>query len=116
MPAPAGGNGHRQADRRNRCARAAGTWSARPLERARKLQGLGRVAASDMKILVVGAGVIGTVYGAQLGAAGHTVSVLAHGARTDEVARDGLRAREVVAGATTDSPAAVLGQTVKRSI
>lgn len=31
-----------------------------------------------MKILVVGAGVIGTVYGAHLAAAGHTVSVLAH--------------------------------------
>ena len=29
-----------------------------------------------MRILVVGAGVIGTVYGAQLGAAGHAVSVL----------------------------------------
>lgn len=61
-----------------------------------------------MKTLVVGAGVIGTVYGAQLGAAGHTVSVLAHGGRTDEVARDGLRARDVLADVVTDSPAAVL--------
>ncbi len=31
-----------------------------------------------MKVHVVGAGVIGTVYGAQLGAAGHEVSVLSH--------------------------------------
>jgi 2-dehydropantoate 2-reductase len=61
-----------------------------------------------MNILVVGAGVIGTVYGAHLGAAGHTVSVLAHGARTDEVARDGLRARDVIGDAATDSPVAVL--------
>jgi 2-dehydropantoate 2-reductase len=71
---------------------------------------LGRGTASGMKILVVGAGVIGTVYGAQLGAAGHAVSVLAHGARTDEVARQGLRARDVVANAATDSPVAVLNQ------
>lgn len=63
-----------------------------------------------MKILVVGAGVIGTVYGAQLGAAGHAVSVLAHGARTDEVAREGLRARDVVADTRTHSPVAVLNQ------
>ena len=63
-----------------------------------------------MKILVVGAGVIGTVYGAQLGAAGHTVSVLAHGARTDEVAREGLQAHDVVGEAATDSPVAVLNR------
>jgi 2-dehydropantoate 2-reductase len=63
-----------------------------------------------MKILVVGAGVIGTVYGAQLGAAGHTVSVLAHGARTDEVGRDGLRAHDVVGDVATDSPVAVLNR------
>lgn len=48
-----------------------------------------------MKILIVGAGVIGSVYGAQLAAGGHAVSVLRHGARTDEVARAGLIAREV---------------------
>ena len=40
-----------------------------------------------MKMLIVGAGVIGTVYGAHLVAAGHKVSVLSHGPRTDEVAR-----------------------------
>ena len=31
-----------------------------------------------MKVLIIGAGVIGTVYGAHLGAAGHTVDVLSH--------------------------------------
>jgi 2-dehydropantoate 2-reductase len=51
-----------------------------------------------VKILVVGAGVIGTVYGANLAAAGDTVSVLAHGARTDDVARNGLRARDASDG------------------
>jgi transposase len=48
-----------------------------------------------MRILIIGAGVIGTVYGAHLGAGGHTVSMLRHGDRTDEVARRGLVAREV---------------------
>jgi 2-dehydropantoate 2-reductase len=63
-----------------------------------------------MKILVIGAGPIGTVYGAQLGAAGHAVSVLAHGARTDEVASEGLRVRDVLADLATDSPVAVVDQ------
>ena len=34
-----------------------------------------------MNVLIVGAGVIGTVYGAQLGSVGHGISVLAHGDR-----------------------------------
>jgi 2-dehydropantoate 2-reductase len=54
-----------------------------------------------MKILLIGAGVIGTVYGANLVAAGDALSVLAHGARTAEVAKIGLRAREVAVGRTT---------------
>jgi 2-dehydropantoate 2-reductase len=61
-----------------------------------------------MKILIIGAGVIGTVYGAHLGAAGCAVSVLAHGARTAEVSRDGLRARDVLVDELTESPAAVV--------
>jgi 2-dehydropantoate 2-reductase len=61
-----------------------------------------------MKVLIIGAGVIGTVYGAHLGAAGHAVSVLAHGARAAEVGRDGLRARGVLADVLTESPAAVV--------
>ena len=51
-----------------------------------------------MEVLVVGAGVIGTVYGAHLAAAGNTVSVLSHGPRTDEVAAGGLSARDVLGG------------------
>ena len=37
-----------------------------------------------MKMLVVGAGVIGTVYGAHIAAAGSKVSVLSHGPRTSD--------------------------------
>lgn len=61
-----------------------------------------------MKVLIIGAGVIGTVYGAHPGAAGHAVSVLAHGARTAEVGWDGLCARDVLADVLTESPAAVV--------
>jgi 2-dehydropantoate 2-reductase len=50
-----------------------------------------------MKVLIVGAGVAGTVYGANLAAAGSTVFVLSHGHRTDEVAARGLSAREMLA-------------------
>ena len=51
-----------------------------------------------MKVLIVGAGVIGTVYGAHVAAAGHQVSVLSHGPRTGEVATGGMRARDVLGG------------------
>jgi ketopantoate reductase len=47
-----------------------------------------------MKVLIVGAGVIGTVYGAHLAAAGDRVCVLSHGRRTDDVAAAGLSARD----------------------
>lgn len=52
-----------------------------------------------MDVLLVGAGVIGTVYGCQLAAGGRRVSVLAHGSRTAEVASSGLTAIDVMTGA-----------------
>jgi 2-dehydropantoate 2-reductase len=61
-----------------------------------------------MKVLVVGTGVIGTVYGAHLAAAGSTVWVLSHGPRTDEVAAGGLCARDVLGGGRADAKAAVV--------
>jgi ketopantoate reductase len=51
-----------------------------------------------MKVLMVGAGVIGTVYGAHLAAAGHDVFVLSHGPRTAEVTAGGLSARDASSG------------------
>lgn len=56
-----------------------------------------------MRMLITGAGVIGTVYGAQLGAAGHTVSVLSHPPRTDDVATRGLAARDVLTGSRAET-------------
>jgi 2-dehydropantoate 2-reductase len=61
-----------------------------------------------MKVLVVGAGVVGTVYGAHLAAAGNAVSVLSHGPRTEDVAAGGLCAREVTGGGLAEAEAAVV--------
>ena len=56
-----------------------------------------------MRVLLIGAGVIGTVYGAQLGAAGHTVGVLSHPPRTDDIAARGLAARDVLTGSRAET-------------
>ena len=61
-----------------------------------------------MKVLIVGAGVIGTVYGAQLAAARTTVAVLSHGPRTDAVAGAGLAARDVLSGVQLDAAVPVV--------
>jgi 2-dehydropantoate 2-reductase len=61
-----------------------------------------------VKVLIVGAGVIGTVYGAHLAVAGNTVSVLSHGPRTGEVATGGLSARDVLSGDVTRAETAVV--------
>ncbi len=61
-----------------------------------------------MKILVIGAGVIGTVYGAHLAAAGHAVSVLDHGPRTDQIRRAGLRAKDVATATLASAMANVV--------
>lgn len=61
-----------------------------------------------MEILIVGVGVIGTVYGAHLGAAGHVVHVLSHPPRTDRVSTAGLAARDVVSGHRTETAAQVV--------
>jgi 2-dehydropantoate 2-reductase len=63
-----------------------------------------------MKVLLVGAGVIGTVYGAQLAEDGHPVWVLGHGARTAEVASSGLTAVDVTSAVQTIAPAQVVDE------
>lgn len=61
-----------------------------------------------MRVLVVGAGVIGTVYGAHLAAAGNAVSVLSHPPRTDEISSRGLAARDVPGGTRIEAEATVV--------
>lgn len=61
-----------------------------------------------MRVLIVGAGVIGTVYGAHLAAAGDAVAVLSHRPRTDQVASQGLIAHDVMADSWARGTAAVV--------
>jgi 2-dehydropantoate 2-reductase len=52
-----------------------------------------------MKILVYGAGVIGTLYAARLQEAGHQVTVLARSSRLADIRRHGLLLEDIVSGA-----------------
>lgn len=49
-------------------------------------------------ILLIGSGVIGSVYGGQLALAGHEVSVLAYGEHERDVAEHGLRLKNIASG------------------
>lgn len=51
-----------------------------------------------MNILIVGAGVIGTLYAAKLQARGHRVTVLARGVRLADIRRSGLELQDVTTG------------------
>ena len=54
-----------------------------------------------MNILIYGAGVIGTLYGAKFRDAGHRVTVLARGARLADIRRFGLMLENIVTGTCT---------------
>jgi len=60
-----------------------------------------------MKILVYGAGVIGTLYGARLQNAGHQVTILARASRLANIRRHGLVLEDVVTGVHSATPVAV---------
>jgi 2-dehydropantoate 2-reductase len=51
-----------------------------------------------MKILVYGAGVIGTLYAARLGSGGHQVTVLARSQRLGDTRQNGLVIEDVPSG------------------
>jgi 2-dehydropantoate 2-reductase len=51
-----------------------------------------------VKILVYGAGVIGSLYAGKLQAGGHSVTVLARGDRLSEIRHDGLVLQDVISG------------------
>jgi 2-dehydropantoate 2-reductase len=61
-----------------------------------------------VRVLIAGAGVIGTVYGAHLACAGHAVSVLSHPPRTEEVARNGLMVHDVLDGSRAQAAVSVV--------
>jgi 2-dehydropantoate 2-reductase len=60
-----------------------------------------------MKILVYGAGVIGTLYAGRLQGTGHQVTVLARASRLADIQRHGLVLEDVVTGARSVTPVAV---------
>ncbi len=68
-----------------------------------------------MRVLVVGAGVVGTVYGAHLACAGHAVSVLSHPPRTEDVAGNGLTARDVLGGHQAEASVNVIADAAGHS-
>src|ERR1700683_3422703 len=61
-----------------------------------------------MKILVYGAGVIGTLYAARLQAAGHRVTVLARAPRRDQIQRHGLRLENMINGSPSVIPVSTI--------
>lgn len=65
-----------------------------------KLQKIYRIqqkgSVSKMKILIYGAGVIGSIFAGKLGLAGHDITVLARGKRYEELKRTGLILKKYV--------------------
>jgi ketopantoate reductase len=61
-----------------------------------------------MRVLIAGAGVIGTVYGTQLAKRGHSVDVLAHGLRTEQIQRTGLLTTDAISGVNDDVSVSVV--------
>jgi 2-dehydropantoate 2-reductase len=64
-----------------------------------------------VKILVIGAGVIGTIYGGRLSAAGHDVTMLARGRRLAEIDSEGLRLEDVIADRQSEARVGVIATT-----
>ena len=69
-----------------------------------------------MKILVCGAGVIGTLYAARLQRAGHHVTVLARASRLADIQRHGLVLEDIVTGARSIVRVSVVGQLLAEDI
>lgn len=65
-------------------------------------------AADRMKILVYGAGVLGSLYGARLHDAGHQVSILARGRRSADLREHGVVLQEGDRGPRTVTPVEVV--------
>lgn len=63
-----------------------------------------------MKILVYGAGVIGSVYAARLLEAGHQVTILARGRRLDAIRHDGLVLKDVISGIQTTTQVTAINE------
>src|ERR1700733_13574359 len=63
-----------------------------------------------MKVLVCGAGVIGSLYAGRLHEAGHHVTVLARASRRADIERHGLVLQDIVTGARSVARVSVAGK------
>src|SRR4051795_7028448 len=66
------------------------------------------VGRCQVRIVVLGGGVIGSVYAGRLAAAGHQVAVLARGRRAVDLRSDGVVLEDAVSGQRTVTPVEVL--------
>ena len=56
--------------------------------------------AQKLNILLIGSGVIGSVYAAQFSLTGHNLWVLAHGPRDEELSKTGIQLQDITTGIT----------------
>lgn len=63
--------------------------------------------AEPMDVLLIGSGVIGSIYGGQVSLAGHRLWVLAYGDRERELAKQGIRLHNIDTGITETAEVAV---------
>jgi 2-dehydropantoate 2-reductase len=69
-----------------------------------------------VKILVYGAGVIGTLYAARMQEAGHHVTVLARAPRLDQIERHGLRLENMINGSQSAIPVSTIDRLAPEAV
>lgn len=67
-----------------------------------------------LKVLLIGSGVIGSVYGCHLALAGHRVWILAHGEREKEINQNGIRLYNVDSNKNETAKVAIAKNTVEQ--
>lgn len=72
-------------------------------------------SAASMNVMIVGAGVIGSVYGAELAAAGHQVATLAHHGRAGHRDQTEIVTHDTVAGRTLREKVTVVADLASRT-
>lgn len=63
-----------------------------------------------LRVLIFGAGVLGSLYGARLAEAGNDVAVLARGRRLEELRARGVVLEDVRSGARTATPVRIVSE------
>jgi 2-dehydropantoate 2-reductase len=89
---------------------AAGVTACLALERRRREE-MRRLRNHGVRVLVVGAGVVGSSYAAQMARWGMQVSLVARGSRLDQLRRDGLRVQNAITGRVSQTHVELLAET-----